>query len=103
MLTIPLCSSAALQCGGFYLKADSSGLTHINGQTPETQKITFLKAKDDYQNVMIQWMVPSKSVGRWLGMDYVRRNGKPILNVEVVRMNMDEPRQFWTYDCQKVK
>ncbi|MGV1270916.1 hypothetical protein ACVSRK_29500, partial [Klebsiella pneumoniae] len=22
---------------------------------------------------------------------------------EVIRKNMDEPREFWTYDCQKVK
>ncbi|SWL96821.1 Uncharacterised protein [Klebsiella pneumoniae] len=36
-------------------------------------------------------------------MDFVARNGKPILNVEVIRKNMDEPREFWTYDCQKVK
>ena len=101
-----LCSfatDAALQCGDFYLKADSNGMTRINGQEPETQKITFLKADQDYDNVKIQWMLPSKEVGRWVGMDYVRHDGKPILNVEVIRMNMDEPRQFWTYDCQRVK
>ncbi|MEA1103257.1 hypothetical protein U8M76_10665, partial [Klebsiella pneumoniae] len=22
---------------------------------------------------------------------------------EVIRKNMDEPREFWTYDCRKVK
>ena len=101
-----LCSfavDAALQCGEFYLKADSQGLTRINGQEPETQKITFLKADQDYDNVKIQWMVPSKEIGRWVGMDYIRRNGKPFLNVEVIRTNMNEPRQFWTYDCQRVK
>ena len=101
-----LCSfagNAALQCGDFYLKADSKGMTRINGQEPETQKITFLKADQDYDNVKIQWMLPSKEIGRWVGMDYVRREGKPILNVEVIRTNMDEPRRFWTYDCQRVK
>ncbi|HAT2283681.1 TPA: hypothetical protein I8190_000361 [Citrobacter freundii] len=99
----PSVSFGALQCGDFYLKANDEGLTLINGRKPETQKITFLKKKDDYDNVMIQWMIPSSESGRWLGMDYVRRNGKPILNVEVVRKNMDEPREFWTYDCRKVK
>ncbi|MDA4174346.1 hypothetical protein NY758_19140, partial [Escherichia coli] len=24
-------------------------------------------------------------------------------NVEVIRKNMDEPRELWTYDCRKVK
>ncbi|MGY0880033.1 hypothetical protein ACW7DG_27600, partial [Klebsiella pneumoniae] len=38
-----------------------------------------------------------------LGLDYVKRNNKAILNVEVIRKNMDEPREFWTYDCRKVK
>lgn len=102
-LSMPSVTFAAMQCGDFYLKADKEGLTLINGKKPETQKITFTKAKDDYDNVMIQWMVASPEAGRWLGMDYVRNNGKPILNVEVVRVNMDEPRQFWTYDCVKVK
>ena len=95
--------NAAMQCGDFYLKADSTGMTRINGQEPESQKITFLKADQDYDNVKIQWMLPSKEIGRWIGMDYIRRNGKPILNVEVIRTNMDQPRQFWTYDCQRVK
>jgi len=36
-------------------------------------------------------------------LDYIKRDGKAILNVEVVRVNMDEPRQFWTYDCERVK
>ncbi|EDZ15097.1 conserved hypothetical protein [Salmonella enterica subsp. enterica serovar 4 [Salmonella enterica subsp. enterica serovar 4 [Salmonella enterica subsp. enterica serovar 4,[5],12:i:- str. CVM23701] len=76
---------------------------HINGQKPETQKMTFLKQKDDFDNVMMQWMLPDPSTGRWLGMDYIKRNKKAILNVEVIRKNMDEPREFWTYDCRKVK
>ena len=100
---IPSASFGALQCGDFYLKANNEGLTLINGRKTETQKITFLKKQDDYDNVMIQWMIPSPESGRWLGMDYIRRNGKPILNVEVVRKNLDEPREFWTYDCRKVK
>ncbi len=52
---------------------------------------------------MMQWMLPDAKTGRWLGLDYVKRNNKAILNVEVIRKNMDEPREFWTYDCRKVK
>lgn len=97
------CFSKGMQCGPFNLADGQDGLMHINGQAPETQKMTFLKQKDDFDNVMMQWMLPDANVGRWLGLDYVKRNGKAILNVEVVRKNMDEPRQFWTYDCKRVK
>jgi len=33
----------------------------------------------------------------------LRAYGKAILNVEATRANMDEPRQFWTYDCVRLK
>lgn len=92
-----------MKCGPFTLSSSHDGFMHINNVRPETQKFTFLKAKDDYSNVMYQWMLPDAGVGRWLGLDYIKRNKKAILNVEVVRVNMDEPRQFWTYDCVKVK
>lgn len=92
-----------MKCGPFTLSSSYDGFMHINNVRPETQKFTFLKAKDDYDNIMYQWMLPDPNVGRWLGLDYIKRNKKAILNVEVVRVNMDEPRQFWTYDCAKVK
>lgn len=94
---------SATQCGPFLLKGESDGLMHINGQAPATQKMSFFKQKNDFDNVMMQWMLPDANTGRWLGLDYVKRNGKAILNVEVIRKNMDEPREFWTYNCQKVK
>lgn len=103
LLTIPFTGSAATQCGAFRLDAGNDGLMHINGQKPETQKMSFLKQKDDFDNVMMQWMLPDPQTGRWLGLDYIKRNKKAILNVEVIRKNMDEPREFWTYDCKKVK
>jgi len=92
------------QCGPFHLGTSKSddGWSRINGQKPETQKLTFLKQKDDYNNVMMQWMLPDPKVGRYLGIDYVKRDNKAILNVEVVRTNMNQPREFWTYDCKKV-
>ena len=102
-LALQLTVSAATQCGPFRFDAGNDGLMHINGQKPETQKMTFLKQKDDFDNVMMQWMLPDPNTGRWLGMDYIKRNKKAILNVEVIRKNMDEPREFWTYDCRKVK
>ncbi|EAR8227847.1 hypothetical protein E2V00_21450, partial [Salmonella enterica] len=99
LVSISSTSFADTGCGPFLINWKAQdGLARINGHKPETQKITFLKQKGDYDNVNIQWMVPGN--GRWLGMDFVARNGKPILNVEVIRKNMDEPREFWTYDCR---
>ncbi|WP_276724210.1 hypothetical protein [Pantoea septica] len=93
------------QCGPFKLGTSDAndGWARINGARPESQKFTFLKANGDYENVKMQWMVQRADAPGWFGMDYVKRNGKAILNVEVVRTNMDEPRQFWTYDCRRVK
>ncbi|MEI7174760.1 hypothetical protein [Pectobacterium carotovorum] len=94
---------SAMKCGNFVLKVHDDGVMYINGVKPETQKITFFGRKDDYDNVKFQWMLLDPSMGKWLGLDHVNRNGKPILNVEVIRKNMDEPRRFWSYDCVRVK
>ncbi|PWI77285.1 hypothetical protein DEO48_25325 [Enterobacter sp. CGMCC 5087] len=100
---IPSITLADTSCGPFTLSPSSDGFMHINGQRPESQKITFLKEKDDFHNVKIQWMLPDQETGRYLGMDFIKRDGKAILNVEAIRMNMDEPRVFGTYDCVKAK
>lgn len=91
-----------MTCGPFAISSSSDGFAHINGQRPETQKFTFLGEKGDYSKVKYQWMLPDANTGHWLGLDYVKRNNKAILNVEVIRKNMDEPREFWTYNCIKV-
>ncbi|WP_244968834.1 hypothetical protein [Rosenbergiella collisarenosi] len=92
-----------MNCGPFTLSSSNDGFMHINNVRPESQKFTFLGAKEDYRNIKYQWMLPDPKIGRWLGLDYIKRDGKAILNVEVVRMNMDEHRQFLTYDCVRVK
>lgn len=38
---------------------------------------------------MIQWMVEDPKTGQLLGIEYVKRAGKAILNAEAVRANMD--------------
>lgn len=109
-LVLFLCafSTAAIadsQCGPFHLGTSekNDGWARINGAKPESQKFTFLKAKDDYENVKMQWMVPTDAPGRWYGMDYVKKNGKAILNVQLVQANMNAPRVYGTYDCVKVE
>lgn len=104
MLLVSIQSFADGQCGPFRLSAGpGDGLMHINGAKPLSQKVTFLKQKEDYDNVMIQWMVEDPKTGQLLGIEYVKRAGKAILNAEAVRANMDAPRVFGTYDCVKVK
>lgn len=90
-------------CGPFTISSSDDGFAHINNVRPQSQKFTFLKSEGDYTNVKYQWMIPDAQTGRWLGLDYVKRNGQAILNVEGIRMNMGEPRVFGTYDCEKVK
>jgi hypothetical protein len=71
---------------------NNDGWSRINGVKPETQKLTFLKQKEDYDNVKMQWIVPANQPGIWLGMDYIKRDGKAILNVQWLRANMDVMR-----------
>ncbi|MCS4315799.1 hypothetical protein M2407_000098 [Serratia sp. BIGb0234] len=104
MLLVSAQSFADGQCGPFRLSAGpGDGLMRINGAKPLSQKVTFLKLKEDYNNIMFQWMVEDPKTGRLLGIEYVKRDGKAILNAEAVRNNMDAPRVFGTYDCEKVK
>lgn len=41
--------------------------------------------------------------GRWVGLEYIKRDGKAILNAQWLQANMNEPRQYATYDCVKIK
>ncbi|HEJ7160074.1 hypothetical protein QZQ06_10375 [Serratia marcescens] len=95
---------ADVRCGDYLLTAGGDGFMHINGVRPETQKLTFLGASGDYDNVKMEWRVATNQPGKWLGMEYVKRGGtKRFLNVQLLQASMDAPRQYATYDCVKVK
>ena len=105
LLAIVICGQcfAVTQCGPFTLSSGpGDGWFRINKIKPDTQKVTFLKQKEDYDNIQVQWMVQRADAPGWFGMDYIKRNGKAILNVEAIRSNMDQPRVFGTFDCKKV-
>ena len=91
-----------MQCGPFTLSSSYDGFMHINNVRPESQKFKFLGAQDDYSNLSYRWMVQRSDAPGWFGMDYVKRNGKAILNVEAIRSNMDQPRVFGSFDCVKL-
>lgn len=92
-----------MRCGDFVFSTspNNDGWARINGIKPTSQKVTFLKQQDDYDNIKMQWMVPRSDYPGWLGMDYIKRNGKAILNVEAIRSNMDQPRLIGSFDCHK--
>ncbi|AIR07176.1 hypothetical protein JT31_21950 [Cedecea neteri] len=95
---------ADVRCGDFILTSSNDGFMHINGVRPESQKFTFLKGDGNYDNIKYEWMVKTNQPGKWLGMEYIKRNGnKRILNVQLAQANMDAPRQYVSYDCVKVK
>lgn len=94
---------ADTQCGPYRLTSGSEGLMLINGVKPETQKMSFLKAKEDYQNMKAEWTVATDQPGRWVGLEYIKRDGKAILNAQWLQASMNAPRQYATYDCMKVK
>ena len=92
------------QCGPVKLGTSDAndGWARINGVKPESQKFTFLKANGDYENDKMQWMVQRSDAPGWFGMDYVKRNGKAVLNVEAIRSNMGQPLIFGSFDCVKI-
>ena len=91
------------QCGDFKIHWADDGLARINGAKPEMQKITLLKNKGDYNNIKMDWRMATDQPGRWVGLEYINRNGKAILNAQWLQASMNAPRQYATYDCVKVK
>ncbi|HEY3982475.1 hypothetical protein [Cedecea sp.] len=93
---------ADLQCGGFRLHAASDGWTRVNGEKVTSQKITFLKQKDDWDNMKTDMTLMPARDGFMYGFEFVKRNGKAFLNVELIRANVDAPRLIGSFDCHKV-
>lgn len=100
---LPLQVLADSQCGDYKVHWAEDGMARINGAKPESQKVTFLKDKGDYNNVKIEWRVATDQPGRWVGMEFIGRDGKAILNAQWLQANMNVPRQYATYDCVKIK
>lgn len=95
-------------CGPYTIDLSSAdGWARINGAKPETQKITPIGAggstNNEPDNIKMEWMVATSLPGRWVGLEYIKRNGKAILNAQWLQASMNAPRQYATYDCIKVK
>ncbi|MBD8451886.1 hypothetical protein [Serratia rubidaea] len=103
--TFPLAAIADSQCGPYLLGTSpaNDGWARINGAKPESQKVTFLKEKGDYDNIKMDWRMATNQPGKWIGLEYIKRGGKAFLNAQLLQASMDAPRQYATYDCVKVK
>jgi len=80
--------------GPFTISSSIDGFAYIKNQRPETEIFRFPGKKTMIQTPNINGCYLDASVGRWPGLDYIKRNGKAILNVEAVRTNMDQSREF---------
>ncbi|WP_387468420.1 hypothetical protein, partial [Photorhabdus sp. RM323S] len=68
---------SAVQCSGYHLSVgENGGLTYVNGEKVTSQKIAFLKQKDDYANIkMDMGLMPARD-GNMYGFQFIKRNGK---------------------------
>ncbi|MEL0553464.1 hypothetical protein [Raoultella lignicola] len=90
---------AAIQCGNYVMTGD--GMTVINGETVTSQKIKFLGKNGDYANMkMDMGLMPARD-GNNYGFEFVKRNGKAFLNVQLLQNSMDAPKIIGSFPCKK--
>lgn len=96
-------SFAAIQCGGYQLTIDDSeGMVRINGEKVTSQKIKYLGAQGDEANT--RWdmgLMPARD-GNNYGFQFVKRDGKSFLNVQLLQNSMDAPKVIGSFPCKKV-
>lgn len=93
---------AAAQCGGYHFTIGDDGMGVINGDKTTSQKVTFLKNEGDWDQIKLDMSIMPASDGNMYGFEFIKRNGKDFLNVELLRANMDAPRIIGTFDCKKI-
>lgn len=94
---------AAASCGPYLLKMDDGGgMTRVNGEQVNTQKIRFLGAQGDYNQMKMDMTLMPARDGFMYGYEFIKQNGKAFLNVELIRTRMDAPRLIGSFDCKRV-
>lgn len=73
----------------------------VNGVNAKINSTTFLKAKDDYDNVKLHWRVKNAKAPGMIDMDLVTRQGKSLLDAEIVRTSQSQIKIRGSYDCEK--
>lgn len=98
----PPAAHAAFQCANWRLTGNDDGWVRVNGEKVTSQKVTYLKAAGDEANSRYKMAIMPASDGNMYGFEFIKRNGKAFLNVELLRANMDAPRIIGTFDCKKI-
>lgn len=98
MVSMP--TMAEIQCGNYIMTGE--GMTVINGETVTSQKVKFLGKDGDYANMkMDMGLMPARD-GNNYGFEFVKRNGKAFLNVQLLQNSMDAPKIIGSLPCRKV-
>ncbi|MGC4125011.1 hypothetical protein [Enterobacter sp.] len=102
-LFFSLPSFAAFQCGGYKMTlTDSEGLVRINGELVTSQKVRYLGAQGDESNTVWNMGLMPASDGNNYGFEFVKRDGKSFLNVQLLQNSMDAPVIIGSFPCKKV-
>lgn len=103
-LLVSLPSFAAFQCGGYKMTlSDAEGLVRINGELVTSQKVKYLGAQgDESKAVWNMGLMPARD-GNNYGFEFVKRNGKSFLNVQLLQNSMDAPRVIGSFPCKNIK
>ncbi|AWE03066.1 hypothetical protein [Klebsiella pneumoniae] len=98
MVSMP--TMAEIQCGNYIMTGE--GMTVINGETVTSQKVKFLGKDGDYANMkMDMGLMPARD-GNNYSFEFVKRNGKAFLNVQLLQNSMDAPKIIGSFPCRKV-
>lgn len=102
LIFIPAISHGAAQCGNFKFTINSQGKAFINGEPMTSQKVTFLKAQNDWDQIKLDMTLMPARDGLMYGYEFIKQDGKAFLNVELIRTRADAPRFIGSFGCQKV-
>lgn len=82
--------------------SDAEGLVRINGELVTSQKVKYLGEEgDESKAVWNMGLMPARD-GNNYGFEFVKRNGKSFLNVQLLQNSMDAPKVIGSFPCKKV-
>ena len=82
--------------------SDAEGLVRINGELVTSQKVKYLGEEgDESKAVWNMGLMPARD-GNNYGFEFVKRNGKSFLNVQLLQNSMDAPKIIGSFPCKKV-
>lgn len=95
-------ANAGFQCGGWKLTGDDDGWVRVNSEKVTTQKVHELGAKGDGANTKWDMTMMPASDGNNYGFQFIKRDGKSWLNVQLLQASMDAPKIIGSFPCKKV-